>query len=165
MLLSYLAAIHPPLRMIKGIIMAEKNKSINWSHVDGANADVHTRQTVETSSGCEGRNPEEMLDTDLDTSLAAIPITVWKGADIHNPHFLQRLYEIDEEKVEGGKQQQQLEQEKHQPGKEKTTEGARKKFFCVVGIHLCRRLSSRFIELVNALGDRCMFAALAPVIK
>ena len=163
MLLSYLAAICPALQKIKCIVLAEKNKSINWHHVEAANEDFRKRCSRDI-----------IEDSDDSSTLAAIPITVWKGADLHSNTFLRSIYEIapNQPEAELSKVEKssaataiQNQQRVDTPAFERTEvspQHDRKKYFYLVGIHLCRRLSSRFIELTNSLGVQCTFAALAP---
>ena len=78
--------------------------------------------------------------SNADVIRAVLPIMVWRGANIHDEAFEIQLHHHC--KPPGQPQARRL---------------------LLVGIHLCRRLSSRFVELVNSLGPRLVVkAVLAP---
>jgi hypothetical protein len=129
MLLSYLAATHPLLRKrIGSIVLVEKNLKVRWEHVHAANAD-HAAAAADSGS-------------DRNVMLAALPIVVWRGANIHEDAFEIRLHHLCNPPVPSLANSRRL---------------------LLVGIHLCRRLSSRFVELTNSLGSELVTkAVLAP---
>lgn len=160
MLLSYLAAAEGATaallrRHMRGIVLVEK-RNMKRSHIDAANADAR--------SSC-------LIGASIEKSVKALPIEVWDGCNIHEEEFLGRLLRLAEQGSIAEEQQSEaalhgtapLEQPQPNAAAANLPEGSGTSPLLLVGVHLCGRLSSRFVEVTNALGPvLAPLAILAP---
>lgn len=117
MLLLYLLEKYPHAkRVIRGLIMVEKQKDIRWDHIEAANFYVQNNY-------CD-----------------SIVIDVWSGKNIHDYVFEKDIIHFKSIYTKYNNSS-----------------------IVLIGIHLCKRLSSRFVELVNLAGPSTIAQAiLAP---
>lgn len=125
------------------------------------------KEGAEGDSGCEKHHRELMV-------CAGLPIAIWAGENIHSETFAHRLRHGQltgsTRCPDTGKtveHRADRHEDRHHCNVPKAT--ARGKWtrkhprVILIGIHLCRRLSSRFVELANALGPkRLVLSVLAP---
>ena len=142
MILTYLANFYPLLKsMVKRIVCIEKNTDVKWSHFKEANLDFEL-------------NCSSNISSDL---YACIPIDIWENTNIHSEAF---EYKVLNYNVDGVCNKNESEVGSKLAGVSCAKIMRRTEVF-LVGIHLCRRLSSRFIELNNLLMNNVTSASLA----
>jgi len=153
MLLSYLAPKYPLLeRHIRRIVIVEKNRDVKWDHIHACNVDV-VAATTDTDTSVKGGE-------DAVTSvLARLHIDVWGNTNIHSEEFERRLLDIHR-----GSHCSVMTPTTKQHASQSATKPQPEVGLVFVGIHLCRRLSSRFVELANMFRCRESRATTAGVV-
>lgn len=87
-----------------------------------------------------------------------VPIQCWAGDNIHSDAFELKLHRYvramgAEGGGDGADDVQAAEESRAKRHKKEPAQGCgHERRVVLVGIHLCRRLSSRFVELANSLG-------------
>ena len=150
MLLSYVAgSSREPFctlrRHVRRVYLLEKRCDVRWEHIDAANADIERRR----GGGGAQMAAEEQ---------AAIPLSLWKGCNIHDVALEQRILscvrgaEAKEDGGDGGDGGGSGDDGAGAGGPGASDKSvAVSRALVLVGIHLCRRLSSRFVELCNLM--------------
>ena len=125
---------------VSRIIAVEKQRDVDWAHLERANVDVDTRCSGEGSATSavtdndapDSGAPDVGAPRSSQYGWASIPITVRAGVDIHDEALEEELRAM--------------------PGR-----------VVLVGVHLCKQLSPRCVELRNALGPaKAPLMVLAP---
>jgi hypothetical protein len=96
---------------------------------------------------------------------AALPIVIWGGQNIHDEAFEVRLHHHCNPPLPPKTPATAKDEAVHPapPSTGSLPSVAEHRHVALVGIHLCRRLSSRFVELTNSLGPELVQKAiLAP---
>ena len=151
MILTYLANFYPLLKsMVKRIVCIEKNTDVKWSHFKEANLDFEL-------------NCSSNISSDL---YACIPIDIWENTNIHSEAFEYKLlnYQLPPDSavkstdISGDSSKSGIDEIEQKRQIQRLAPEQTEVF--LIGIHLCRRLSSRFIELCNILKNSVTAASL-----
>ena len=155
MLLSYLANYYPDLReMVARIVCIEKNTNVKWNHLEAANLDCNSYIQL-------------TRDNDDKTIIyACIPIEIWENTNIHSEAFEYKLlnYQLPPDSavkstdISGDSSKSGIDEIEQKRQIQRLAPEQTEVF--LIGIHLCRRLSSRFIELCNILKNSVTAASL-----
>lgn len=160
MILSYLAPKYPLLeKYIRRIVIVEKNGDVKWNHIHACNADVcavaakhaldDTSQKTVTTKVQTGAEVEEAW-------FARIHVEVWANTNIHSEAFERQLLSIDHSShsskllcTQAASLTASSREKAQEQGRKQDIVAAAEVGLVFVGIHLCKRLSSRFVELAN----------------
>lgn len=160
MILSYLAPQYPLLeKYIRRIVIVEKNTDIKWNHIDACNTDVREAEAIATAAAA-ATGPVEDRSERL-AVLARLHIEVWPDTNVHSEEFERKLLGVDFFSHQApllGASAPPLPMPPSTVAAAVATAPAipdasghkpAEVGLVLVGIHLCRRLSSRFVELAN----------------